>query len=79
MPSAPNRDYVLQLIERIRNNSAGGGDDAEANALIDELERNVPHPQVSDLIFWPDLCGYDRDLTTEEIADIALAYQPPTT
>lgn len=38
--------------------------------LIDLLERNVPHPAPSDLIFWNDV-----ELSPEEVVEIALAYK----
>jgi hypothetical protein len=38
---------------------------------LDRLEKSVPHPEVSDLIFWDD-----RNLTAEEIVEEALSYQP---
>ncbi len=36
-----------------------------------ELEKLLPHPGVSDLIFYPK-----REMTAEEIVDEALAYKP---
>ncbi|WP_283809039.1 hypothetical protein [Tumebacillus amylolyticus] len=39
--------------------------------MIELLERNVLHPEVSDLIFWDK-----RELKAEEIVDEALAYKP---
>lgn len=39
--------------------------------MIEVVERNVPHPEVSDLIYWND-----EDFTPEQIVDIALAYKP---
>jgi hypothetical protein len=49
----------------------GEGDDDEAGAWIDALERSIPNPHVSDLIF------YSReDLTAEQILDKALTYRP---
>ena len=40
--------------------------------MIAELEANVPHLGVSDLIFWPER----GELTAEQIVDDALAYKP---
>lgn len=42
----------------------------------DLLQKTVPHPQVIDLIFWPETLGYKQELTPEEIVKIARAYQP---
>ncbi len=38
---------------------------------IDVLSKGVPHPNISDLIFYPD-----RERTPAEIIDLAFAYQP---
>lgn len=52
------------------------GTDEEQDAAFKELEARVPHPRVSDLIFWPGLEGFDRELTPDEVVDVALAYRP---
>ena len=39
--------------------------------MIELLERNVPHPAVTDLIFYSD-----ENLTAEELVQRALAYRP---
>ncbi len=38
---------------------------------MDKLERSVPHPEVSDLIFYSK-----REMTAEEIVAEALSYKP---
>jgi hypothetical protein len=78
MNEQPDRAAVLQLVKRIFANTEVGGTEEERSSLLMQLKQSVPHPQVSDLIFWPDLCGYDRDLTPEEITDIALSYKRQT-
>ena len=47
------------------------GTETEIDELLQLLERNVPHPEVSDLIFYPD-----REMTAEEVVDRALAHKP---
>ena len=61
------RDELIELVVTIK--SVGDRTEEEIDQLIDQLERNVPHPEVSDLIY------YD-DLTAEEIVDKALSYKP---
>ncbi|MFF4112138.1 bacteriocin immunity protein [Streptomyces sp. NPDC001714] len=45
--------------------------EAEEDALVEELKQSVPHPRVTDLIYYSD-----QDLTAEEVVDRALAYRP---
>ncbi|MBJ8030331.1 bacteriocin immunity protein [Bacillus cereus group sp. N21] len=47
------------------------GTEKEIDEMIEVVERNVPHPEVSDLLYWND-----EELTPEQIVDIALAYKP---
>lgn len=61
------REELIDLVKDIMN--VKGKTEEQINALIDVLEKNVPHPAVSDLIY------YD-DLTAEEIVDKALSYKP---
>lgn len=46
------------------------GTEEEIDEMIKLLEKNVPDPGVSDLIFW----GEER--TPQEIVEIALSYKP---
>lgn len=61
----------LELIELVEKIMKSNGAEEEIDNMIEELERNVPHPEVSDLIFWNE-----EELTPEQIVDIALAYKP---
>jgi hypothetical protein len=65
-----------ELIELIRRISNADGTEAELDAMMEKIERGVPHPEVSDLIFYPP---EGKELTAEEIADRALSYEPITT
>ena len=42
---------------------------------MDEFEANVPHPEASDLIFYPDRYFADEP-TAEQVVDCALSYRP---
>lgn len=62
------RTEMIELIERLMR---GEGDDDEARAWIEALERSIPNPHILDLFF------YDRsELTAEQILDKASAYRP---
>jgi hypothetical protein len=61
-----------QLVELTRKVCAHEGNEIELDACLELVERNVPHPAVSDLIFWND-----EHLTPEQIVDRALGYEPP--
>jgi hypothetical protein len=61
------RDELIQLVKDIT--TPKGKTEEEINELIDLLEKNVPHPSVTDLIYF-------ENLTAEEIVDKALSYKP---
>ena len=63
-----SRAQLIRLTERIM---AYEGTQDEVSEWLTILERNVPDPEVSNYIFWPD-----REMTSEEIVDRALAYKP---
>jgi hypothetical protein len=60
-----------ELVEMVRTMMTGGvGTEADDDALMKRIERNVPDPNVVGLIFYPA-----RPMTPEEIVDAALAYR----
>jgi hypothetical protein len=59
---------MIALVELLLT---GAGDDAEASAWLEALERAIPNPHISDLIFHPE-----EELTAAEIVDRALGYRP---
>ena len=73
-----SRDELIELVERITRGE--GATEDEADRLIERFESNVPRPDASDLIFWPEQAlGADypgRELTAAEVVDIALGYRP---
>lgn len=64
-----NKEALVRLVERIQN---AEGTEVEINAMIDRLQESVPHPSISDLIFYPV-----EEMDAEQIVDIALAYSIP--
>ncbi|MEN1989576.1 bacteriocin immunity protein [Paenibacillus hubeiensis] len=59
------------LVELVRKLMHAEGTEAELDNMLSELERQVPHPAISNLIFWDD-----RELTPEQIVEEALAARP---
>jgi hypothetical protein len=64
------RDELVQAVRRI---IVADGTEEELDSLLALVERNVPHPAVSDLIFYPP---NGIELSAEEVVGTALAYQP---
>ena len=53
------------------------GNEAEIDALIERFDQNVPHPNGSSLLFYPEhgsASGYAP--SAEEVVDKCLAYRP---
>ncbi|MED4172382.1 hypothetical protein P4631_07955 [Halalkalibacterium halodurans] len=64
----PSRGELIQLVEKIMN---AEGTVEEIDRYMNVLEKNVPDPNVSDLIFWND-----EELSAGEIVVRALNYKP---
>lgn len=60
-----------QLVGLVRLTISCDGTEEEINKWVSILEQNVPDPNVSALIFYPD-----RPMTPEEIVDRAMSYKP---
>ncbi|MGW6579072.1 e9imm peptide [Streptomyces globisporus] len=67
-----SRDEALSLVRRLLNDTGDTGE-AEADEILDALERGLACPHISDYIYWP---LPDSDPAPEEIVDRALAYRP---
>ena len=65
-----DREQLIALVKRVQSASAC---EMDLDALLTQLESNVPHPQVTGLIFHHP---QGRELTAEEVVDTALAYEP---
>jgi hypothetical protein len=63
-----SKDQLIDLVGRLQR---AKGTEAEMDAWLTVVERNVPDPAVVDLIY-----NADETLTAEEIVERALAYQP---
>lgn len=62
------KEQLIELVVKIMN---AEGTEEEIDVWEDALQRNVSHPEVSRLIFYPD-----REMTAEEIVEEALSYKP---
>ena len=60
-----------QLIQWVQTIIDRRGTEDEIDHLVEKFTKAVPHSAPMDLIFWDS-----RELTPEEIVDLALAYRP---
>ncbi|MGF9697280.1 MULTISPECIES: bacteriocin immunity protein [Paenibacillus] len=60
-----------QLVDWVRKLMNAEGTEAELDDILTELQLQVPHAEISNLIFWDN-----RDLTPEQIVEEALAARP---
>lgn len=65
---ALSREDLVELVRKIMNVE---GTEEEIDGMIELLKTNVPHPEVSDLIFWNE-----DDLTPEQVVEQALNHKP---
>jgi hypothetical protein len=69
MSGEMDRERLIELVENIMQ---AKGSEEEIDEWIAILKQSVPHPEVTNLIFYPE----DEGVTPEEIVDAALSYQP---
>ena len=62
------RTELIALVEQL---FSCRGTPAQENEWITALEQNVPHPAITDLMYWSD-----EELSPAQIVDRALAYKP---
>jgi hypothetical protein len=58
-------------VSAVRKLLAGDGTEEELDEVLQSVKRSVPHPDVSDLIYYPRV-----PLSAEEIVEVALSYAP---
>ncbi|CEN38401.1 bacteriocin immunity protein [Capnocytophaga cynodegmi] len=61
-----NKEEIISLIQKIRTENLS---ETEEDAILEELEKGVLDPDISDYIYW-------SELSAEEIADKVLNYKP---
>lgn len=64
---AVTREQLIALVEKLLSNE---GTEEQDEEWLAALARNVPHPHVSDLIYWNE-----HELSADEIVDRALAWR----
>jgi hypothetical protein len=64
-----SREELIALVQRIMDSD---GSEEEVDEMISLLQASVPHPEVTDLIFWPK----HGEPSAEDVVDAALAYKP---
>ncbi|MCX2179610.1 e9imm peptide [Streptomyces sp. SKN60] len=64
-----SREEAISLVQRLMN---GETSEQEGDDILDDLERGLVCPHISDYIFW----DFDPELTAEKVVDRALAYKP---
>ena len=62
---------LLKLINLVNKIVECEGSEEEIDEMIDMVKKNVPYPDISDLIYWNE-----EELTPEQIVDKALEYKP---
>ncbi|MCY9107921.1 bacteriocin immunity protein [Bacillus atrophaeus] len=62
----PTKVELISLVKELMNPTL---DDERVSEYLALLEKNVPHPAPSDLIFWSN-----EDYTAEQVVRIALNY-----
>jgi hypothetical protein len=67
-----NRQELVELVRRIIESDFET--EEESWKAVELLQANVPDPNVTDYIFWPD--PIDRDVNPAEVIDRALAFKP---
>ncbi|GIM48581.1 hypothetical protein [Capnocytophaga stomatis] len=65
---ALRREKIIDLIQKVRTENLT---ETEEDTILEELEKGVLDPNISDYIYW-------SELSAEEIADKALNYKPIT-
>jgi hypothetical protein len=68
-----SKDELVRLVELL---ITGKGTVAEQEEWLRQVERNVPDPEVSDLIYWSDTSAPGHAVTAVEIVEAALNYKP---
>ena len=61
------REELINLVNKIVECE---GSEEEIDEMIDMVKKNVPYPDISDLIYWNE-----EELTPEQIVDKALEYK----
>ena len=64
-----DKQELIKMVQRVMDCEE---DEDTIDQLLEILDDNLPHPSISDLIYWPP---NEEELSAEEIIDIARSYQ----
>ena len=67
MASKLSSEELVDLVQRLLD---ARGSEADQERWLTTVEDNVPHPNVSDLIYYPKV-----ELSAKEIVEVALGYK----
>lgn len=65
-----------ELIALVTKLLRAEGSDDEIHQWLELVERNVPHPEVQNLIYWSNRYGLGDSPSAEDIVEQALSYKP---
>jgi hypothetical protein len=69
-PEPLTRDQVKNLIDLLFDHSAHT--EHQRDLLLGIFDANCQHPGGSDVIYWPNLAGFHRDLAPDEVLKVAM-------
>ena len=64
-----DKQELIKMVQRVMDCEE---DEDTIDQLLEILDDNLPHPSISDLIYWPP---NEEELSAEEMIDIAISYQ----
>lgn len=68
-----SREELINLVHKLIHNDLFETEE-EMDTAIQLLKANVPDPDVTDYIFWPE--PIDKVVNPSEVVDRAMAYKP---
>ena len=68
-PEELSRDQMKNLIDVLVE---ADHNQREGDLLVGVFSNHCKHPGRSDVIFWPDVAGFDRELEPDEILKVAM-------
>ena len=78
--SGLTREEIVEAFREIIDVGIGAGDEEVLERNLSLLERGIPCPHVSDLVFWPDryvdATDDPNNLGPERLAELAMRYRP---
>lgn len=78
LPERPTRDDLVRIVDELVQCR---GDEQEQDRIDEYLDRHLPDPNWSDILYWPDNHALAAgrgisDATAREVVDLAFEYRP---